>query len=304
MEPVVRIVRGIRLAGHSIFFDPDREDGITPGEAWRRTLFRELRICDAVVFVNSKAGQESKWCHAELAVAAELGKRIYSLDLARGLAPHPLLQPLQGIRLEVALEASSQRLVDSLDADGLTGSSRLRWERGRPPYLGLAALEVADTGVFFGRENDMQGLLARVDRPLGQRGGDLVVVVGPNGAGKSSLVRAGLAARLELPRSGVNAGSGCLARGWQRLANGCSARPRSARSACSLRWIKPSNWPPSQRPPTARNFWSCSGRAWALGRWLPQAARSAAPGSARTIRFSPWATRMKAWRCSRSSRGI
>jgi WD40 repeat protein/energy-coupling factor transporter ATP-binding protein EcfA2 len=201
LEPVDRIVEIIRQAGHSIFFDSDREAGINPGAAWQRTLFRELRICDAVVFVNSESGQASKWCHFELAVAAELGKRIYSIDLVRDLAPHPLLQPLQGIRLQITLEASIQRLVNSLDADGLTGS-KLRWERGRPPYPGLAALDVDDAGVFFGREEDILGLRARVDRPLGQHAGDLVVVVGPSGAGKSSLVRAGLAARLALPRSG------------------------------------------------------------------------------------------------------
>jgi len=77
-ELPARIAEGIRQAGHNIFFDSDREDGIGPGAAWQRTLFRELRICDAVVFLNGRAGQASKWCHSELVVATELGKRIYS----------------------------------------------------------------------------------------------------------------------------------------------------------------------------------------------------------------------------------
>lgn len=76
-----RVADGIRRSGHTIFLDSDREDGIAPGAAWQRTLFRELRICDAVVFLNSRAGQTSMWCHSELVVAAELGKRVYSLDL-------------------------------------------------------------------------------------------------------------------------------------------------------------------------------------------------------------------------------
>ena len=135
-------------------------------------------------------------------VATELGKRIYSIDVGPHLRPHPLLQSLQGIRLDTTIDASIQWLADSMASDGLTGSIRLRWERGRPPYPGLAALDVADAGVFFGREDDVRGLLARVDGPLGQRDGDLVVVMGPSGAGKSSLVRAGLAARLAVPRSG------------------------------------------------------------------------------------------------------
>ena len=201
-ESAARIAEGIRQAGHGIFFDSDREEGIAPGAAWQRTLFRELRICDAVVFVNSGAGQASKWCHSELVVATELGKRLYSIDVDPDLRPHPLLQSLQGIRLDTTIDASIQRLTASLAWEGSARSSWLRWERGRPPYPGLAALDVADAGVFFGREDDVRGLLARVDGPLGQRDGDLVVVMGPSGAGKSSLVRAGLAARLAVRRSG------------------------------------------------------------------------------------------------------
>ena len=197
-----RVAEGVRAAGHSIFLDTDREDGIVPGAAWQRTLLRELRICDSVVFLNSRAAQASMWCHSELVVATELGKRIYSLDLAPDLPPHPLLGSLQGIRFDPAGDGSIRRLTGSLGLDGLAGSGRLRWERGRPPYPGLAAMDMADAGVFFGREEEIRDLLARVDGPLGQRDGDLVVVMGPSGAGKSSLVRAGLAARLAVPQSG------------------------------------------------------------------------------------------------------
>ena len=197
-----RVAEGVRLAGHSIFLDTDREDGIVPGAAWQRTLLRELRICDSVVFLNSRAAQASMWCHSELVVATELGKRIYSLDLAPDLPPHPLLGSLQGIGFDPAVDGSIRRLTGSLELDGLAGSTGLRWERGRPPYPGLAAMDLADAGVFFGREEEIRDLLARVDGPLGQRDGDLVVVMGPSGAGKSSLVRAGLAARLAVPQSG------------------------------------------------------------------------------------------------------
>ena len=197
-----RVAEGVRLAGHSIFLDTDREDGIVPGAAWQRMLLRELRICDSVVFLNSRAAQASMWCHSELVVATELGKRIYSLDLGPDLPPHPLLGSLQGIGFDSAIDASIRRLTGSLELDGLAGSAGLRWERGRPPYPGLAAMDMADAGVFFGREEEIRDLLARIDGPLGQRDGDLVVVMGPSGAGKSSLVRAGLAARLAVPQSG------------------------------------------------------------------------------------------------------
>ena len=196
------VAEGVRQAGHLIFRDSDRENGIAPGAALPKTLLHELRRCDAVVFLNSSASQASMWCHSELVVATDLGKRVYSLDLAPDVPPHPLLQLLQGIRLETTLDASIQRLTDNLRLDGLAQSTRLKWERGRSPYPGLAAMDVADAGVFFGREDDVRDLEDKVDRPLGQPGGDLVVVMGPSGAGKSSLVRAGLVARLAVPQSG------------------------------------------------------------------------------------------------------
>src|SRR5262249_26670286 len=154
------------------------------------------RLCDALVFLNSIASQASMWCHSELVVATELGKRIYALDLTPGLPPHPLLQSLQGIRFETSIDTGVQRLTGNLGLDGLAQSTRFKWERGRSPYPGLAAVDVADAGVFFGRDDEVRNLVARVDGPLGQPAGNLVVVMGPSGAGKSSLVRAGLVARL------------------------------------------------------------------------------------------------------------
>ncbi len=197
-----QVAEGLRRAGHNIFLDCDRVDGIAPGATWQRTLLRKLQTCDAVVFLNSLAGQASMWCHSELVVAIDLGKRIYPLDLYPDIPLHPLLQSLQAIGLDTVIEASIDRLVGSLDSDGLAGAFRLRWQQGRPPYPGLAAMDVADAGVFFGRDDEIRGLVARTDGPLGQRDGDLVVVIGPSGAGKSSLVRAGLAARLAAPGSG------------------------------------------------------------------------------------------------------
>jgi WD40 repeat protein len=204
--PAVRVAEALRLAGHGVFLDSDRAEGIAPGAAWQRTLLRELRICDAVVFLNSMASRASMWCHSELVVATDLGKRLYSLDLGPDLLPHPLLGSVQGIVFGSGtgdgIDDGIGRLTASLETSGLAIRAGFRWERGRPPYPGLVAMDVADAGVFFGREDEVKELVARVDGPLGGRGSDLVVVMGPSGAGKSSLVRAGLAARLSGPQSG------------------------------------------------------------------------------------------------------
>jgi WD40 repeat protein len=189
------IARQLREAGHNVFHDADRKNGIPPGAEWQRKLIHELRHCDAVVFLNSRAAQDSEWCHSELAIAAEHGKQVYSLDLYSGMEPHALLAARQGIPFEDNLEAGIERLIDELGA-GMPGrGSRPRWDPHRSPYPGLAVMEAADAGVFFGRERDLDDLTNLAADPA-MRDGDVVAVTGPSGAGKSSLVRAGLAAGL------------------------------------------------------------------------------------------------------------
>ncbi len=75
---------------------------------------------------------------------------------------------------------------------------RVRRTLGRPaastaPYRGLAAFQPEDSEWFFGRESLSQELLERIrERTEGP-----LMLVGPSGSGKSSLLRAGLAARME-----------------------------------------------------------------------------------------------------------
>jgi hypothetical protein len=58
------------------------------------------------------------------------------------------------------------------------------------PWLGLASYREADSGLFFGRENEEIALLRLVRREV------LTVVFGPSGTGKTSLLNAGLFPRL------------------------------------------------------------------------------------------------------------
>jgi DNA-binding SARP family transcriptional activator/WD40 repeat protein len=70
---------------------------------------------------------------------------------------------------------------------------------GRCPYLGLAAYQPADAGLFHGRRRLVGQLVARlVDLPF-------LVVTGPSGAGKSSVVRAGLVPALSAGAIGDSA---------------------------------------------------------------------------------------------------
>jgi WD40 repeat protein len=67
----------------------------------------------------------------------------------------------------------------------------LHAETARLPYPGLRPFEADEADLFFGREQHVDALLARLSRS------HFVAVVGESGAGKSSLVRAGLLPALE-----------------------------------------------------------------------------------------------------------
>jgi WD40 repeat protein len=71
---------------------------------------------------------------------------------------------------------------------------------GASPYKGLASFDVADAGLFFGRERLVAEMVARL------AGSSFLAVVGASGSGKSSAVRAGLLPALgegALPGSGA-----------------------------------------------------------------------------------------------------
>jgi hypothetical protein len=70
-----------------------------------------------------------------------------------------------------------------LSADlALYGGEAMR----RGPYPGLARFNIADAGIFFGREATVERLVSAIDRS------SLTVLVGPSGSGKSSIIWAGL----------------------------------------------------------------------------------------------------------------
>ena len=59
------------------------------------------------------------------------------------------------------------------------------------PYLGLRYFDVEDRHLFFGRSEQVNDLLDKLDESR------FVAVLGSSGSGKSSLVRAGLLGALQ-----------------------------------------------------------------------------------------------------------
>jgi WD40 repeat protein len=69
--------------------------------------------------------------------------------------------------------------------------SERAWTEGSP-FPGLKAFTAGQSAVFFGREDETQELVDRLNPVAGSRRHRFVAVIGSSGAGKSSLVQAGL----------------------------------------------------------------------------------------------------------------
>jgi WD40 repeat protein/DNA-binding SARP family transcriptional activator len=88
--------------------------------------------------------------------------------------------------LEAELAGSVVDLQASRERSGLVARDDVGEGPVVCPYKGLAPFDADDADYFFGREQLVAGLVARL------AGASLLAVVGPSGSGKSSVVRAGL----------------------------------------------------------------------------------------------------------------
>jgi WD40 repeat protein/DNA-binding winged helix-turn-helix (wHTH) protein len=90
------------------------------------------------------------------------------------------------VELRSLEEELEQGIVDAQTADEQVSLLQDREDHVVCPFKGLAAFEVSDAKYYFGREQLVAELVARLV------GAPLVGVIGPSGSGKSSALRAGL----------------------------------------------------------------------------------------------------------------
>ena len=122
---------------------------------------------------------------------------------------------------------------------------RIDWPEGTSPYRGLQWFTQEYAPLFFGRDREVDELLAKMSEP----GGRAVLVIGDSGSGKSSVVAAGI--RQAVTKQGRLSGPGqwrwqriqpsdgdtpwdALARGLKEIFQ-LSARPRLTASGSTLR---------------------------------------------------------------------
>lgn len=195
-ETALDLAERLRQRGfEALFLDFLPENGIPAGRNWEDELYSQLRRADAVIFVGSPNSVKSIWCAVEVSLARSVGKPVFPVQIAE--SPRlQLLADTQWIPLTHEPELALDRLIDGLRQAGLDPGDSFSWDAHRSPYPGLHAFAPEDAAVFFGREQEVERVLALLHPTLERGSGRFVAVVGPSGSGKSSLVNAGVLPRL------------------------------------------------------------------------------------------------------------
>ena len=194
-----RIQELLEERGYDVFRDKDRDEGIPAGTKWAEELFLNLERFRIVVFLATPASLESRWCHTELAVAMARRKHVVQIS-TRKEPVHPVLAATQSIGPIRDVEELVDKLVADLGRVGLGPRDSASWDPNVSPYPGLERLTEKYAAVLFGRDDDIELVIDRLERPKPAP----VLVVGPSGSGKSSLIRAGVVPELKRrPRNTV-----------------------------------------------------------------------------------------------------
>jgi len=129
---------------------------------------------------------------------------------ATALGDNPVHKVVAGLRRALGDSATTPRYLETIRKQGyrLVASlgvlsaegprSHAGGWRGLSPFRGLEPFDAAHASVFFGRDDAVAALHARLTRQW-RLGHPLVVLLGPSGSGKTSLVQAGLMPALMRP---------------------------------------------------------------------------------------------------------
>lgn len=191
---------GLSSRGHTrLFLDFSKDHGIHAGKDWERELYRNLKSCQALIFICSKDSAASPWCFFELATARANGIPVFpvKIDDSPSLS---LIGQIQVVDLRSDRDAGLERLWRGLIDAGLDPTQLFDWDPAamdqEGPYPGLSTFDAKHAAVFFGREKELQQLRQQLNQAHLANDHRTLFIVGPSGSGKSSLLLAGLLPRL------------------------------------------------------------------------------------------------------------
>lgn len=172
---------------------------IAAGDPVREGLERALPSCKSCAVFIGPHGM-GKWQREEISLA--LSRRMAAPEQFRVFAVVLPAAPTDVGDFLHNYHRVTFRSLDDQDAleqliGGIRGIApgrrrRTPVEKGECPYRGLEKFDVDDAPYFFGREQQVQELLARM-----RQGYRFIAIAGSSGSGKSSLARAGVLAALD-----------------------------------------------------------------------------------------------------------
>jgi hypothetical protein len=195
-----------RAAGLEVWLD---KDDLTAGRGWQEELEQVItaRSTAFAVVVGTKG--VVNWVDREVRVALARATRdraypfipvfldvsalTLSLQDASSSSLPPFARQFHGVWDPLNNEKELGKLLRAVlgGAAGEDGAGRPRPVRlTGAPFVGLRAMTEADAGLFFGREDELDALVATL------RANRLVAIVADSGSGKSSLAQAGLIPRI------------------------------------------------------------------------------------------------------------
>jgi WD40 repeat protein len=101
------------------------------------------------------------------------------------------------VELAKALDHQLRQLIDKRLALGAKGEAATAW--GQAPFRGLEAYEFEHAPIYFGQDQPVGRAMLQLSANA-SAGSAFLLILGASGSGKSSLVRAGIAPKLFVPR--------------------------------------------------------------------------------------------------------
>lgn len=155
------------------------------GARWEEGFADALADCRMLVVFIGPAGP-GKWQRREIELALAKGLPLVPVRLPGAGPSDSFLVPGSMVDFRSLDDAAAlARLVEVLRRPPAAELPQSTLDEG-PPYLGLRPFDEKDASLFFGREDLVDEIVARL--PLTR----LLVLVGASGSGKSSLLQAGV----------------------------------------------------------------------------------------------------------------
>lgn len=183
---------------NSVFLDFDKKKGILLGENWEKVLYKNIKDAKVIILLLSPSWCSSRWCFAEYTQARALGKDIYPIIIEQGYNKEVDKWVIDNLVQKCDLTNDPNEIYNALEVikNNLLNSV-FEWDEKRSPYPGMISFEEADAAIFFGRDDDIIGIVEKLKSMRDRVSSKFLNIIAASGMGKSSLLKAGIIPKLK-----------------------------------------------------------------------------------------------------------